>query len=134
MYRLGDTGVEVVICGRTSPSIWGLPKGTPERGETREETALREVSEETGLATNIEEYIGSVEYSFSRPKDRLRRRKTVHYYLMNSTGGDVSLHDHEFDCVLWLPAEDAVRVLTYQNEVGIVQEALSVVAKKSRTG
>ena len=131
---MGDSGIEVVICGRTTPPIWGLPKGTPEQGETREQTALREVNEETGLEITIDEYIGSIDYWFGHPKDHIRRHKIVHYYLMNLTGGDVSLHDHEFDCVRWLPAEDAVRTLTYQNEVGIVQDALPMVAKKSRTG
>lgn len=134
VYRMGDTGVEVVICGRTTPAIWGLPKGTPEQSETREETALREVNEETGLEISIERYIGSIEYWFNLPNDGVRCRKNVHYYLMNPTGGDVSLHDHEFDYVRWLSAEDAVRMLTYQNEVGIVEDALSlVVSKKSQT-
>lgn len=132
MYRVGEAGVEMVICGRTTPPIWGLPKGTPEGGETREETALREVNEETGLEITIDQYIGSIEYWFSRPQDGKRCCKKVLYYLMNPVGGDVSLHDHEFDCVRWLSAEDAVKALTYQNEVGIVEDALSLVSKKSQ--
>ena len=131
VYRMGDTGVEVVICGRTAPPIWGLPKGTPNQGETREETALREVNEETGLEITIEQYIGGIEYWFNLPNDGMRCRKKVLYYLMNPIGGDTSLHDHEFDCVRWLSAEDAVRMLTYQNEVGIVEDAISLVSKKS---
>lgn len=123
----------MVVCGRTTPPIWGLPKGTPEKGETREETALREVNEETGLEISIEQYIGGIEYWFSMPNDGRRCCKKVLYYLMNPTGGDISLHDHEFDYVQWLPGEEAVRTLTYQNEVGIVEEALSMVSKKSRT-
>ena len=132
VYRMGETGVEVVICGRTRPLMWGLPKGTPEKDETREETALREVNEETGLEIAIEQYIGDIEYWFSLPNDGVRCCKKVLYYLMNTTGGDVSLHDHEFDSVRWLPAEEALTVLTYQNEVGIVEDALSLVSKKSR--
>ena len=44
VYRVNEDRVEVVVCGRTSPPIWGLPKGTPDPGESREETALREVN------------------------------------------------------------------------------------------
>ena len=53
MYRPARSGVEIVLCGRGAPPIWALPKGTPEPGETREQTALREASEETGLELAI---------------------------------------------------------------------------------
>ena len=48
---------------------WVLPKGTIERGETYQETALREVKEETGVNARINEYVGKSEYSFSIPGD-----------------------------------------------------------------
>lgn len=129
VYRVGGAGVEVVICGRTTPPTWGLPKGTPNQGETREETAHREVNEETGLEIKIEQYIGGIEYWFSRPNDGMRCHKKVLYYLMSPIGGDVSLHDHEFDFVQWVSVDDAVSMLTYQNEVGIIEDALYLVSK-----
>ena len=58
---------QVILCGRISPPVWALPKGTPEMGETREETALREVVEETGLEVKTECYIDSVQYWFTSP-------------------------------------------------------------------
>lgn len=60
---------------------WVLPKGTVEEGETYEETALREVLEESSAKAKIVKYIGKSEYSFS-VKDALVR-KEVHWYLMN---------------------------------------------------
>lgn len=61
---------------------WVLPKGTVEPGETYQETALREVKEETGVRARINEYVGKSEYSFSIPGDVVE--KEVHWFLMSS--------------------------------------------------
>ena len=60
---------------------WVLPKGTVEAGETHEETALREVLEESGSKAYIVDYIGRSEYSFTVPEDVVE--KEVHWYLGN---------------------------------------------------
>ena len=130
VYRTnGNCGVEVVICGREYPAVWGLPKGTPDPGETEEQTALREVREETGLKVVSERYIDSIRYWFVRASDGARCHKTVHYYLMRPVGGDLSQHDHEFDFVVWTSLEEASRTLTYENEVEIVQKGASMVGE-----
>ncbi len=85
--------------GRT----WTLPKGTPHPGETREETALREVQEETGLKVQITGTLDSIEYWFVQSGTRIH--KTVHYFLMEPAGGDLAKHDHEFDEVRWVSFE-----------------------------
>ena len=61
---------------------WVLPKGTVEAGETHEETALREVLEESGSKAYIVDYIGRSEYSFTVPEDVVE--KEVHWYLMGT--------------------------------------------------
>ena len=132
VYRSNDSEVEVVVCGRNAPPVWGLPKGTPDPGESREQTALREVREETGLEVEIERFIDTIDYWFVRPSDGVRCHKTVLYYLMSATGGDVSLHDQEFDEVRWLQADQAVETMTYQDEVEIVKKGLSVVQEAGR--
>jgi 8-oxo-dGTP pyrophosphatase MutT (NUDIX family) len=132
VYRSNDSELEVVVCGRNAPPVWGLPKGTPDPGESREQTALREVREETGLEVEIERFIDTIDYWFVRPSDGVRCHKTVLYYLMSATGGDVSLHDQEFDEVRWLPADQAVETMTYEDEVEIVKKGLSVVQEAGR--
>ena len=98
-----------------------------EPGETREQTALREVSEETGLEVVIREYIGDIDYWFVLPGGA-RCHKTVYFYLMTATGGDMSRHDSEFDYVRWFPAPEALRTMTHQNEVRVVEKGLSMAA------
>lgn len=132
VHRLGgDGGLEVVVCGRSYPELWALPKGTPDEGETELQTALRETREETGLEVADEGYVGSVKYSFVRARDGARCRKTVHFYLMRPVGGDVSMHDHEFDFARWMSVEDACRNLTHASEVEIVQKSVSMVAQRA---
>lgn len=117
--------LEAVLCGRDSPRKWSLPKGTPEVGESTEETALREVSEETGLQVEIEAPIGSITYWFMLPPDGVRCRKVVHYYLMRAVGGSTELHDAEFDEVRWFPAEEALSIMQYPNEARTLERAMA---------
>lgn len=130
VFRETARGVEVVLCGVRTPRMWRLPKGTPDPGETREETALREVCEETGLEVELLDAIGSIQYQFARPGDGAICHKTVHFYLMAPTGGDLSLHDNEFDVAEWFPLGDALDSLTYKNEADIVQKGIREVAKE----
>ncbi len=100
---------------------WTLPKGTPDLNETLEETALREVAEETGLTVRITRPIDSIEYTFVQSGARIN--KTVHYFLMEPTGGDLARHDHEFDEVRWIDFDDARTVLTFETERALVGQA-----------
>lgn len=130
VYRTGGNGVEVVICGRRGDGVWNLPKGTPEVGESLEDTARREVEEESGLSVCIEEPLGSIRYAFDRPDESVRYDKTVHYFLMQPTGGDLDHHDGEYDRVRWAPAAEALRLLTFRNEREIVRRALLRLEKR----
>ncbi|HZC07621.1 MAG TPA: NUDIX hydrolase [Ktedonobacterales bacterium] len=115
------TGIEIVLVGHVRENIWTLPKGTPTPDETREQTALREVREETGLDARIVGEVGSIEYTFSRRG--MRFVKQVFHYLMIATGGDVTRHDHEYDEARWFSFNEALAALTYDNEIGIMRQA-----------
>jgi len=121
VVRQGAAGPEVVICGRDSDGVWGLPKGTPDEGESLEAAAVREVSEETGLKVGIVKKIGVVEYWFAH--DGIRYHKWVHHYLMRTTGGSTAEHDLEYDRVEWFPIEEAKATLTFDNDKKMVEQA-----------
>lgn len=122
VYRRGPEGVEVVLCGRTEDGVWGLPKGTPNAGESLEEAAVREVGEETGLQVAVERKIDTIEYWFAR--EGVRYHKFVHHYLMVPVGGNTADHDWEYDRVEWFTAEEACKTLSYRNEVQVVRRAM----------
>lgn len=111
---------------------WTLPKGTPDPGETIEQTALREVAEETGLTVRIVEPLPSIEYEFVQ--DGRRIHKTVHYFLMTPTGGDLSRHDAEFERVRWVPFDEAEALLTFPTERELVAAAAGRARELAREG
>lgn len=124
----GEAGaVEIALVGRSHAGIWTLPKGTPQSGETIEQVAVREVQEETGLLVRLIAYIGNISYSFVR--DQIRYQKQVRHFLFEAVGGDMALHDHEYDLVAWFPLAEASRRLTYQNEVNILYHGEEVLQR-----
>ena len=133
MYRRKpESGqVNLALVGRLKPRRWALPKGTPRKGETVEQTAIREVAEETGLLVRIVQPIGDIQYWFVW--GGVRHFKTVHFFLMEMTGGDMADHDAEYDVVEWFEPAEALRLLSYPNEAKIVEQALDALAPR-RTG
>ena len=119
---------ELLLGRRVRPRdgpTWTLPKGTPTEGESVEETALREVREETGLEVRIVEPVGSIQYRFTQ--DGTRIHKTVHHFLMVSLGGDIAGHDREFEEVRWVPLAEAEHLLSYSTEREIVGQARAAI-------
>jgi 8-oxo-dGTP pyrophosphatase MutT (NUDIX family) len=125
LYAEHVAAVEVVLVGRSYAGIWALPKGTPEPGETIEQVAVREAQEETGLQVRLISYIGNISYSFVR--EHVRYHKQVRHFLLEAVGGDIALHDHEYDDVQWFSIHEACRLLTYRNEVSILYQAENMV-------
>lgn len=136
VYRRVDGRIEVVLVARTDEGLWALPKGKPRAGESVEETALREVAEETGLEVAIDTTngeagrIGSIRYHYGGSLDGVPRvRKEVHHFLMHALGGDITLHDAEHDLVAWYDIHEAAKRMTHSNERGIVERAGALIAE-----
>ena len=131
VHRSVDGRHEIVILHRRVPVLWALPKGTPDSGETLEETALRETREETGLEVEIEAPIGSIRYFFVRGSTRFH--KVVHFFVMRPIGGALELHDREFDEVRWAPVAEGLALLTHATERSMVEKALKLIDSVGRT-
>ena len=124
VIRTVDGRIEVVLVHRRSPRLWALPKGTPDSGETLEETALRETREETGLEVEIEAPITAIRYYFVRGTTRFH--KTVHFFLMRASGGSVDEHDAEFDEAKWVGIDEAMALLTHATERSVLEQAAAL--------
>jgi 8-oxo-dGTP pyrophosphatase MutT (NUDIX family) len=131
-----DGGAPQLVVGRRRRErdgvTWTLPKGTPNPGETTEETALREVREESGLDVGIIASFDSIAYVFVQGRTRIH--KTVHYFLMVPTGGDLGRHDHEFDEVRWIGFDEAATLLTFETERALVARAAAAATDGSFPG
>ena len=101
---------------------WVLPKGTVENNECYEETALREVYEETGVKAKIVEYIGKSEYSFNTPSGMVD--KEVHWYLMTAESyySKPQREEYFYDSGYYKYIE-AYHLLKFPNEKNILEKA-----------
>lgn len=126
VVRTGDDGAEVALAARRTRSgdlAWGLPKGLIEPDERREDAALREVREETGLEAEIADDLGEISYFYVW--GGIRVRKIVHFFLMVATGGDISQHDHEMEEIRWVPLDDALDMASYAGERDVLGRAVA---------
>jgi ADP-ribose pyrophosphatase YjhB (NUDIX family) len=122
VVRTGQA-IEICLIRPTGRSVWGLPKGGLEEGETPAQAAVREVAEETGIEAVVDDRLGSIDYSFYSRGEGGRIHKTVHYFLMHATGGDTANHDHEVSEARFVPISEALRLMTYPNEREMVRRA-----------
>jgi 8-oxo-dGTP pyrophosphatase MutT (NUDIX family) len=112
---------------------WALPKGLIDRGEHAEETALREIAEETGARGRVLEKLGDVRYVYTASwRGGERVFKVVSFYLVRYRGGRLGAIDEamrsEVADVRWLPLDDARAVLAYDGERKVAERARAILA------
>src|SRR5438309_954779 len=114
-------------------TAWALPKGWVEQGEEPEQTAVREVREETGLQTRVLRKVDEISYQFYSRADHDRISKTVHLFLLECLGGDTADHDTEVEEARWFPIEEAGQRLTYKNEREALEKAAVLLEEGEHT-
>jgi 8-oxo-dGTP diphosphatase len=105
---------EIALVHRPRYDDWSFPKGKPDGDEVDEDTALREVEEETGLRCRLGAPLGETRYEDSRGRD-----KVVRYWLMESPEEDGAapfVPNREVDELRWLGADEAATLLTYPHD------------------
>jgi 8-oxo-dGTP pyrophosphatase MutT (NUDIX family) len=118
--------------GGKPEGVWALPKGLISRGEKPEETATREVEEETGVRGRLIRKLGDVRYVYTWKGERVF--KVVSFYLFRYSGGRLgdipAALRHEVDDARWLPLEDAPSLLAYTGEREMAERALAALAEE----
>lgn len=119
VYRGDADNFEFLLIKNKGSAHWGFPKGHVEPGETLEQTAKREVWEETGL--NIELLPDFQEKSEYVIQGRIE--KTVIIYLASADSDTLKLQEEEISDGAWLPYEEALKALRFDNDKTILRRA-----------
>jgi 8-oxo-dGTP pyrophosphatase MutT (NUDIX family) len=117
VHRRNGDATEVLVVHRPRYQDWSLPKGKVDPGETLEQTALREVQEETGVRATLGPHVGSNDY-----RDRHGRSKRVDWYLMDPIDGDFEPND-EVDEIRWVAVDQVRELLTHDDDYALIERA-----------
>ncbi len=129
VFRKRDNSIEVALIYLKKGNVFSLPKGTIDDNETPEETAMREVKEETGINGKIIEKIGEASYWFYLTEENAKCKKTVHYFLMEYESGDINMHNWEVDEVYWMPIDEAIKKITFKSDREILLKTKEILCK-----
>ena len=114
--RTTPEGTQLAVVLRTRYGDWVLPKGKPDGNETLEETALREVREETGCKARITGPGYTIEYLVGRVP------KVVTFFRMEYVADGFAIDPREIEDVVWLEPSRALQRLTYETERSVVRK------------
>lgn len=121
--RNPDGELSVAVVHRPRYDDWSLPKGKLEHGETVPSAAVREIKEETGFGCVLGRFLSTISYQVDLRGDPVP--KTVGYFSARALDGSFT-PDPEVDELKWLPPAKAHQVLTYAQEVEVLEEFAAV--------
>ncbi len=130
VYKKEGGKCKVCLIAKKNKRVWALPKGRLNPGENLEETAQREIAEETGLLTEVRDKLDEISYYFYWKDANVFYHKTVYFYLMPVIKENYCQRDTEADEVIWLTLGEAYKKLTYLNEKEVMKKAQKIL--KSR--
>ena len=121
-----DPDLQILVSRHSGHHGWVFPKGligdrADNKHEGKEETAIREVKEETGADGEIVKTLTPVTYWYEWEGEKIK--KTVYYFIMKYIDGDISIHDHEMEEVEWINPTDVEKRLTYPSDKKVWREA-----------
>ncbi len=128
VYKKEEGNVFVLVSQHSQHHGWVFPKGRIGdhiENEKKEETAIREVEEETGAKGKIIKSLKPIVYFYEWEGKKIK--KTVYYFLMEYESGDITKHDFEMENVEWLKKEEVENRLTYPSDKKIWQEAKELI-------
>lgn len=126
IFREVKEDIEFLVISHKGDRHWCFPKGHMEKGESEEETALREVLEETGLKVSFIE--GFKDSIFYNPKQNIS--KEVTFFLAKVDNQKVKIQEEEIEDYKWLKYEDALLKITFQNSKGVLTKAFHWLQKR----
>lgn len=126
IFRHLEGRLQIALIAIRGGRVWALPKGRIEAGETLDQTAQREVMEETGLTGEVLDRIGEISYWFYAKEEGVKVHKTVHFYLLKYLEGNTDNPSWEVDEARWWFLGEALPVLTYRSEREIVDQAVEM--------
>jgi 8-oxo-dGTP pyrophosphatase MutT (NUDIX family) len=114
-------------------TVFALPKGNVDKGEKPEETAVREVREETGVEADLVAKLADVKYFYVRSwGDRQRVFKVVSFFLLMYRSGRIGqitpAMRHEVRQAMWIPLDEAAQRLSYRDERDVITLAQEYLA------
>lgn len=126
VVRKRGNRAQVCLVSKKGGRVWAFPKGRVDKDESLEETAVREVLEETGHEASIIDQLDRIEYYFFLKENNTFYHKTVTFFLMKLIRENVQERDEEADSVGWYDAGVAKKKLSYLNEKKILGKAESL--------
>lgn len=125
VIREHQGALEVAVIRPRGKQVWALPKGHVDADERPEQTALREVFEETGLRARLEQPLGEIKYFYQFRGKRIF--KTVTFFVLRYESGTIDELDPamrvEVDEARWIPLQNADRVIAYRGEKEMIKKA-----------
>lgn len=128
VFKKTDGKVYILVTQHSQHHGWVFPKGLigdHVEGEKKEDTAIREVEEETGIKATILKPLTPVEYWYVFEGEKIKKR--VYYFLMEETGGDITKHDLEMENVEWVSPEEVKNRLTYKSDKNVWSQAAKLI-------
>ena len=125
IHKANVDNYKVLLVKNHNGRYWSFPKGHVEKGETEEETAIREIKEETGLDVEIVDSFREV--SDYCPFGRIKKR--VVFFMAQTFSTDVKVQKEEIDSYIWVDLNDVHNKCTYDNDLRVIKKARANISK-----